>query len=176
VRQEEIEIEVKEIRRLVQMAEPFFAAGAQTADFETRIQLYKDIDTTDDDVEQLMVEASNGNAFAKSLLCFLALARLSKADKPLDRWIFSLLKEQAAKRKGGRGRHPSSKKLHSFVSYAVSQVLKRHPELHRSKGRSSKTKITASSIVSRALVLERINLGASRVAEIFKEQQKSRLV
>ena len=84
--EEEIEIEIEEIKRLARLAEPLLARVPHTADLETRIQLYKDIDVTDADVEQLILDASNGNAFAKSLLSFLALARLSKSDKPLDRW------------------------------------------------------------------------------------------
>jgi hypothetical protein len=114
-----------------------------------------------------------GDSFAKALLDFLALGALSKSDEPLDRWIFSRLREGIAKHKKTKGRRPSSPMWHSFISFAVSRVWVRHPELSLTKGRNSKTEVSVCSIVSEGLSKAGYPLGEARVAEIFKEQRAS---
>jgi hypothetical protein len=168
VTQEEIEAEIGEIRRITRVAKPFFGTDVEP-DTETRFQIYKNFAVTDAQIEELIADAGKGDAFSESVLSHVACARFLDA-RPLDKWILSVLRE-ATKRKRRKGRRRSCQGRDSFVSYAVSQVLKRHPELHPSKGRFSKTKVTACGIVSGALAREGINLGESRVAGIFEKQQ-----
>jgi len=124
----------------------------------------------DADVEQFIVDANNGNAFAKSFLYLLACARLSDATAPLDRWILSVLRDKATTRKKGKGRRRSSRWWVSFVSYAVTRVRECHPGLNLTKGHKSKTEVSVCWIVSEGLSRAGNPLGEARVAEIFTEQ------
>jgi hypothetical protein len=171
VTQEEAEAAIEDIKRLALRFKPLFARGdAADPDPDTHIQLYKDVNVTDADVEQFIVDANNGNAFAKSFLYLLACARLSDATAPLDRWILSVLRDKATTRKKGKGRRRSSRWWVSFVSYAVTRVRECHPGLNLTKGHKSKTEVSVCWIVSEGLSRAGNPLGEARVAEIFTEQ------
>jgi hypothetical protein len=56
---------------------------------EQRLEMYSDFVLSDEELKQLIAEAGEGNAFARSMLDLLAAVRLSNSSAPLDKWIWS---------------------------------------------------------------------------------------
>ena len=66
--QEEAEAAIEDIKRLALRFKPLFARGdAADPDPDTHIQLYKDVNVTDADVEQFIVDANNGQCVCQIL-------------------------------------------------------------------------------------------------------------
>jgi hypothetical protein len=169
--QNQIQSAIDDIERLTKLSAPLFAREDPSVSHEQRLEMYSDFILSDEELQQLIAEAGEGNAFARSMLDLLAAVRLSNSSAPLDKWIWSIVREQL-KPKRRKARPKSSPWRDSFISYAVSRVLERHKGLKATKGGLSKTEVSACSIVSEGLSRAANPIGEQRVYEIWSKQQR----